>query len=94
MKPVAAPKLIVESFLTDDERASGTWRSVQQHLERMLAKKRIENDNPKLTEVETATLRGHVQALKAILALGTKPPEMTAPAARPSPRPDYGAKYG
>ena len=90
----APPKLIVEFFLTDDERTSPVWESVRGHLERMLAKKRIENDNPKLTDVETATLRGHIDCLKAFIALGRKPPQMTAPAARPSPRPDLGARYG
>ena len=87
-------KQIVDNFLTDDERNSGTWQSVKAHLERMLAKKRTENDNPKLTDVETATLRGHIQLLKAMLALGSKPPETAATAARPGPRPDYGARYG
>ena len=92
MKPPV--KLIIENFLTDDERASGTWKSVQAHLERMLAKKRIENDSPNLTDVQTATLRGHIQCLRAIIALGQKPPQMTAPNARPGPRIDLGAKYG
>lgn len=91
---MSAPKPIIESFLTQDERTSPVWQSVQTHLERMLAKKRIENDNPKLTDVETATLRGHINCLKAMLALGDKPPVMTASTARPGPRPDYGAKYG
>lgn len=90
----APVKLIIESFLTDEERMSGTWQSAQKHLERMLAKKRLENDNPRLTDVETATLRGHIQCLNAIIALGRKPPEMTAPMARPGPRIDLGAKYG
>jgi hypothetical protein len=92
---MSAPvKLIIESFLTEDERTSPVWQSVQVHLERTLARKRIENDNPRLTDVETATLRGHINCLKAILALGSKPPAMTASPARPGPRPDYGAKYG
>jgi hypothetical protein len=90
----APVKQIIDLFLTDDERTSPVWQSVQAHLERMLAKKRIENDNPKLTDVETATLRGHINCLKAILALGSKPPATVAPTARPGPRPDYGAKYG
>ena len=89
------PIMVIADFhLTDEERTSATWQSVQAHLERMLAKKRFDNDNPKLTDVETATLRGHIQCLKAILALSAKPPAMTAPSARPGPRPDYGAKYG
>lgn len=87
-------KLIIEDFLTDDERTSPVWQSVRQHLERMLAKKRLDNDNPNLTDVQTATLRGHIQCLNAMLALGRKPPQMTAPVARPGPRPDLGAKYG
>lgn len=82
-------------FLTEEERLSSTWQSVQRHLERMLAKKRLENDNPNLTEVETATLRGHLSCLKAILALGSRPSAMTATVARPNQtRPDLGAKYG
>lgn len=90
----AHPKMIFESFLTDDERTSPVWQSVQGHLERMLAKKRIENDNPNLTDVQTATLRGHIQCLTAFIALGRKPPQMTAPVARPGPRPDLGAWHG
>lgn len=87
---IIPPKQLLESFLTDDERTSPVWQSVCAHLERMLAKKRIENDNPNLTEVETATLRGHIQCLTAFLALGRKPPQMTAPAARLGPRPAIG----
>ena len=92
--PNIVPFTPADFHLTDDERNSPVWESVRGHLERMLAQKRVENDNPKLTDVETATLRGHIQFLKAVLALGKKPPQMTAPAARPGPRPDYGAKYG
>lgn len=85
---------IADFHLTDEERLSSTWQSVQRHLQRMIEKKRQENDNPKLTDVQTATLRGHIECLKAMLALGKKPPEMVAPAARYVPRPDYGDKYG
>jgi hypothetical protein len=87
-------KLIADDFLTEDERNSPVWESVRRHLERMLAAKRIDNDNPELTAEETATLRGHIACLKAFIALGKKPPPMTANTARSSPRHDYGAKYG
>lgn len=90
----APPKLIIENFLTQEERTSAVWASVKGHLERMLAKKRVENDNPKLTDVETATLRGYIQLLTAMLALGKEPPAMMATAARTGPRPDYGKVYG
>lgn len=88
------PKLIADFFLTDDERTSPVWQSVKAHLERMLAAKRLENDNPKLTDVETATLRGQINLLKAFLALGKTPPPLAVPDARPRPRIDLGAKYG
>ena len=91
---IAPVKLIADDFLTQEERNSPVWESVCKHLERMLAKRRIENDNPKLTDVETATLRGHIDCLKAMIALSRTPPPVTASAARPGPRPDYGAKYG
>lgn len=87
-------KLIIDNFLTEDERTSPVWQSVKAHLERMLAKKRIENDNPKLTPVETAALRGQIQTLRAMIALGAKPPEMTVPLGSPRARQDLGAKYG
>lgn len=92
---MSAPlKQIADNFLTQDERTSPVWQSVKGHLERMLAKRRIENDNPKLTSVETAMLRGQIQTLRAMIALGAEPPVMTAPLARPSPRQDLGALYG
>lgn len=92
---MSAPlKQIVDNFLTDDERTSPVWQSVKGHLERMLAKARILNDNPNLTPVQTATLRGQIQTLRAMITLGATPPVMTAPNARPGPRIDLGAKYG
>ena len=92
---MSAPvRLIIENFLTEDERASATWQSVKAHLERMLAKRRLENDNSNMTAVETARLRGHIECLKAMHALGNKPPEMTATVARPRARPDYGRQSG
>lgn len=90
----APVKLIIDDFLTEDERTSPVWQSVKTHLERMLAAKRRENDNPKLNPVETATLRGHIQFLNAMLALGKTPPPLAVPDARPRPRVDLGAKYG
>ena len=92
---MSAPlKLISDKFLTQDERTSPVWQSVRGHLERMLAKKRIENDNPKLTDVETATLRGHIQCLIAVSAIGNEPPPQVASDVRPRTRVDLGAKYG
>lgn len=92
---MSAPlKQIIDNFLTKDERTSPVWQSVRGHLERMLVQKRRLNDNHKLTPVETAMLRGQIETLKAMLALGSEPPVMTAPSARPGARVDLGAKYG
>lgn len=92
---MSAPlKQIIDNFLTQEERTSPVWQSVCQHIDRMLAKKRVENDDPKLTDVETATLRGHIACLKSLRDLGKKPPEMTATSARPGSRRDLGAEYG
>lgn len=91
IKPI--PHLF-ESRLSDDERTSPVWLSIKAKLEKKLEELRLQNDNPKLTDVETATLRGHLKCLKSVISLGDKPPEMMAPAARPTTRPDYGAQYG
>lgn len=91
---IAPVKQIADNFLTEDERTSPVWQSVRLHLERMLAKKRLENDNPNMTTVETAALRGHINCLKAMIALSDTPPPLTASVARPGPRPNLGAQYG
>ena len=91
---IAPVKQIFDFHLTREERESPVWLSLKDRLERKLVELRTHNDNPKLTDVETATLRGHIQLLKAFIALGAKPPAMTAPSARPGPRQDLGAKYG
>lgn len=83
--------LIVDNFLSKEERTSPVWQSVKGHLERMLAKRRIENDNPKLTPVETAMLRGQIQTLRAMIALGAEPPAMTATPGSAYPRQALGA---
>lgn len=87
-------RLVDEDFLTKEERTSPVWLSIKAKLQAKLEELRIKNDDAKLTDVETATLRGHLRMLKAFLALGNEPPVRVATAARPTARPDYGAKYG
>ncbi|HET8727584.1 MAG TPA: hypothetical protein VFO41_08760 [Alphaproteobacteria bacterium] len=79
MAPIRNPDLDI--VLTDEERASGAWRALKAKFEAILDRKRKENDNPNLTDVETATLRGHIACLKAVLALD-KPPLAAVPDAR------------
>lgn len=87
-------RLVDEDFLSKETRGSPVWAEIEARLQKMLLKKRIDNDNPKLDRDATLVLRGHVEFLKAFLALGKEPPVRVATAARPTTRPDLGAKYG
>lgn len=91
---ISPVKQLTDDLLTQEERSSPVWQSMRAHFERMLAKLRIENDNPELTAVETATLRGRIECLKSIRDLGKEPPPKVAPMARPSPRPAVGDWIG
>ena len=93
IKPVPI-RLFEDSFLATEERTSPVWLSLKDRLEKKLAELRLQNDHPKLTDVETATLRGHIQCLKAVLALGNEPPPKVATEVRPRPRPEGALLYG
>lgn len=88
------PRHAAELFLTEEERTHPVWVSIKGRLEKKLADLREKNDNAKLTDVETAWLRGHIECLKAVLTLGNEPPPKVAADARPRPRTDLGAQYG
>lgn len=60
--------------LTDGEKNHPLWKKIVEHLEQRLAAKRAENDNPKLDQFQTATIRGHIELLKSILAIQDVPP--------------------
>ena len=76
------PNLMLDAFLTKDERASLVWKSLRARFEKKLQDLRKHNDSANLTEAETARLRGHIQCLKALLALDADPPPQQA---RPVP---------
>ena len=63
-------------YLSRGDRQTGLWLRLRDHLETKLASLRGRNDGP-LNERETATLRGHIECLKGIIALGTEelPPQ-------------------
>lgn len=63
--------------LTTGEKLSPIWARLKAHFEAELQVLRARNDNPKLTEAETAALRGNISRLKAILALGVDRPPQT-----------------
>ena len=59
--------------LTDGERHHPLWTRLSAHLTERLRDLRGRNDGP-LNELETATLRGQINCLKGIIALGDDPP--------------------
>lgn len=66
----------IEFALTEGERHHQLWQRLSAHFEARLRELRGKNDGP-LNEIETATLRGQINLLKAIIRLGDEPP-MTA----------------
>ena len=59
--------------LNHAEKLSALWIKIKTELEARLATARMKNDNPNLTEAQTAALRGRIQCLKSILGLGDEP---------------------
>lgn len=63
-----------ETFeLSNGEKLHPLWLRLKAHLEAELQLARSKNDHPK-SENETATLRGDIRRLKAIIALGDDRP--------------------
>lgn len=58
--------------LDPSEIGSATWQRLSAHLKAQLDALRAQNDDPASTfdEVKTARLRGRIQQIKNILALG------------------------
>lgn len=63
--------------LDANELNSAIWLRLKAHLEEKLKEKRGKNDDPLLDPIMTAALRGHIECIKGILALGTVPPIIT-----------------
>jgi hypothetical protein len=68
----------VSDPLTRADFQTRTWDRLAAHLEARLAAHRADNDN-RLDEVKTATLRGRIAEIKELLALAQEP----APAQEP-----------
>lgn len=62
-----------EFTLSSSERTSEVWRRLAKEMNKRLQSKREENDGP-LDTAQTATVRGHIECLKSLLALGDDPP--------------------
>jgi len=64
--------------LTTDEIRSQTWVRLEELLTGELGRLRSMNDDPSLTDIQTATLRGRIKQLKLILAMGDETPPQEA----------------
>lgn len=60
--------------LTDGDRHASLWMRLKQHWTEELASSRARNDSARLSEAETAALRGRIGMLKALIALGDDRP--------------------
>lgn len=59
--------------LSDGEKMHPLWVRLKAHFEAELLRLRVKNDRA-LTEIETATIRGHIEFLKAAIRLGDDRP--------------------
>lgn len=55
--------------LTPQERDTPLWKKLSAHFDARLSALRLRNDNPKLTDAETAALRGRISEVKELLCL-------------------------
>jgi hypothetical protein len=65
------------------DRHDPTWVSIRRHLDEEIERWRKANDNPKLSESETAAVRARIAAIKDLLAL---PERLAAQASMSEPR--------
>lgn len=62
---------VTEKFaLSLGEKRTEVWLRLKKHLEETLEKARRKNDDPALTQEQTAALRGEIAAYKKLIALG------------------------
>jgi len=71
------PKIIApDRFkLSEQDKHSSLWVRLEAQLIERLDRARRKNDDPKLTEARTAALRGEIECLKGLIALGKSPPK-------------------
>lgn len=60
--------------LTADDKAQSLWRRLKAHFEDQLAAARMRNDDPGLSDADTAAIRGEIKTLKAHIRLGDDRP--------------------
>lgn len=64
---------MTEFILSEQDKSTSLWLRLLSHFEDRLALARIRNDAP-LSDHETATIRGEIKALKALIRLNVTRP--------------------
>lgn len=62
--------------LTNNDRLQPVWLKLKAYLTQELEAARKRNDNPQLSEQDTAAIRGDIKRLKALLALNEDDPAL------------------
>jgi hypothetical protein len=60
--------------LTEGEKSHPLWMRLKSHFIDKLEVCRAKNDDPNLTEAQTAALRGQIATLKTLISLGDSRP--------------------
>jgi hypothetical protein len=60
--------------LAENDKQSGTWGKLSAHLKDRLETLRRQNDGERLTDIQTAVIRGKIAILKELCALEEEPP--------------------
>jgi hypothetical protein len=63
------------THLEPNDRINPLWLALEKHFEERLVMLRARNDNPEISEIETAALRGRIAEVKAILGMGKERPQ-------------------
>ena len=68
---------MTEPVITEGERRGAVWHKLSEYLDAQLTVLRTRNDKD-LSEHVTARLRGRIDAVKALLSLGTDKPVLVS----------------
>lgn len=80
--PLSPEDVELKFKLPEEMRTSAFWAQLKLKIQARLDVMRRRNDKP-MTEIETATLRGHIACLQSFIALDKEPPNDGSDERRP-----------
>ena len=63
--------------LSEAQTTNPLWHALRKHYAERLAQLRMDNDNSRLSDIDTAELRGRIDECKAFLAMESPEPEIS-----------------